>query len=198
MDWRDRMLIGFCGRAGAGKDLAGSFLTQPSKVNPCVVSFTRLNFSDALKRAACAITGWDLGALESQAFKADYDPVFGERRAFLQKLGTEVGRSMDADLWIKAWVAAYTRRPGHVAVTDVRFANEAETLKRIGGLLVCVRRSVAEAAPITHESEQHFAHLGHHVQLHNESTPDALFEQIETLFTMRRRPLRDGWFWELP
>jgi hypothetical protein len=49
-------------------------------------------------------------------------------RQFLQHLGTEAGRKMDPDLWVKAAVTGWKKQSGVVLVTDPRFHNEVDVL----------------------------------------------------------------------
>lgn len=57
----------------------------------------------------------------------------------MQTLGTEWGRDLDPDLWLRAWEKEASRLiwNGYIPVNDsVRFANEAEAIKRLGGMVV--------------------------------------------------------------
>jgi hypothetical protein len=166
-------LVGFCGRAGSGKDAAASFLVG-------IQGFTKIAFADALKEAACAITGWRRDALELPGYKEGTDKVFGfTPRHFLQQLGTEVGRNIDTDLWVKAWGMRQRACKTPVVVTDVRFPNEAAAIHQAGGILVLIHRREAEAKPVLHASEALFDKLGHDVRLSNNGSLEELGSLLE-------------------
>lgn len=75
-------------------------------------------------------------------------------RKFLQRLGTEVGRNL---LYENVWVDVASRRitealqRGHVFITGIRFPNELEMIRNLGGLSVYVDRKLESSEP--HSSE---------------------------------------------
>lgn len=93
----------------------------------------------------------------------DHADVYGDRketpndilggqtpRLAMQTLGTEWGRgTIHPDIWVNMWAAAYRRNAvegGYtplqpVVVDDVRFDNEVEMLRGLGGIIVEVCRS---------------------------------------------------------
>lgn len=76
------------------------------------------------------------------------DASFVKDRKLLQWLGTEWGRGLDQDLWIKLWAAgveqAREQHPGCVVVCDdIRFDNEAEVFKRMGGTIIKIESARA-------------------------------------------------------
>lgn len=168
-------LVALCGRAGSGKDSTAKLLTQRH-------GYRRVAFADALRRAVAAITGWHVDALESPTFKDTYDARFNcTPRQFMQRLGTEVGRNIDPEIWLKAWAATVQPIPDTVGVvvTDVRFHNEARLIHQRGGLLVCVKRLVTDAAPVLHESEANAHFLGHDAEIQNDGTLDDLLDKLQ-------------------
>lgn len=132
------VLIGFAGPAGSGKDTAADYL--------CDAYFMlRLAFADPIYRAVAAML--DTGVDDVKAHKDMVLPDLGvSPRALLQVLGTEGGRSLDPDLWVRFAErdakAMKDRALGraHLVVTDVRFENEADWIRGSGGLLVHISR----------------------------------------------------------
>lgn len=62
-------------------------------------------------------------------------------RQFLQILGTEAGRDkIHTNIWVNALMSGYQPDMNWI-ITDVRFPNEAESVKANGGLLVRVERN---------------------------------------------------------
>ena len=74
-------------------------------------------------------------------------------REFLQYFGTEVGRNIDKDLWIKALMYSYGRdKESHWIIPDVRFPNEADAIRNAGGVLWKIEREGSGAG--NHISEK--------------------------------------------
>lgn len=146
-------LVGFCGRAGAGKSAAAQILVER-------YGYRRVCFAGPLKAmlAALGLSAAEIyGPLKEQpcALLAGRTP-----RHAMQTLGTEWGRDLiDRDLWLRAWareVDAILDAGRGVVVDDARFPNEAKALRDRGGLLVRIvaPEDVAFSAD-QHESEQH-------------------------------------------
>lgn len=134
------MIIGLTGKARVGKDTAGKFIES--------YGYTRLAFADPIKAGLQAmIPGWDSYAKEEPIVElAGLSP-----RVLMQTLGTEWGRSLDSEFWIRV---ASMRLPAdrNVVITDVRFNNEALWVKRQGGRIIKIERDVEAVA--SHASEQ--------------------------------------------
>lgn len=148
---RARTLIGLTGYATVGKDVVADAL-----VAEC--GFVKLGWADRLLQVAAAINpeislGLDtvsqrllrfLGKPRKVRFKklleqagyieAKKNPEF---RGFLQWLGTEVGREMiHPDIWVLATmrdVHHHLSNGRNVVITNCRFNNEAETIRKAGG-----------------------------------------------------------------
>lgn len=124
-----QIIIGFAGRAGAGKTTAAKHLVQHH-------GFVRVRFAGPLKAMMRA-----LGCTEEEVDGAGKElpcDLLGGRtpRQAMQWLGTEWGRDMIApDLWTRAWEYAAAGKP-RVVVDDVRFPNEVEALRRLGGVVI--------------------------------------------------------------
>lgn len=118
-------------------------------------------FADKLKECASIILGVPRFMFESGEFKESFTSLplsnkEGEpmtNREFLQYFGTEVGRSIDKDLWIKALMYSYGRdKESHWIVPDVRFPNEADAIRNAGGVLWKIERDGSGAG--NHISEK--------------------------------------------
>ena len=73
-------------------------------------------------------------------------------RHMLQTLGTEYGRQcLRPDVWLICW-RKKAERFGSVVADDVRFTNEADLIRRMGGELWLVRRTGIQRT-ISHASE---------------------------------------------
>lgn len=120
------MIIGLAGPAGVGKDTAADMLQR-------FYGFKRVAFAHTLKNML-AIAGMPEPEREH---KEDLVPglPFTWRKA-AQTLGTEWGRSLDPDLWVKLTMRKIASRPGDYAISDVRFENEATTIRAAGGYII--------------------------------------------------------------
>jgi hypothetical protein len=132
------LLIGLSGKAGSGKSTVGDYLTGAH-------GYEQFAFAEALKE----VVGLAFGFEEEQLYgrrKEAVDPRWGvSPRWCMQWLGTEVLRARWPQIWIyhlRREILDFLSVNGQhpVVVTDVRFQDEAEALKRIGGVLVRLRR----------------------------------------------------------
>lgn len=140
--------VGLCGRAGAGKD---HLLQEMRKMDR---RFTKISFADQLRQELDEI----LRPEDPDLFwKKPYKP---EIRWLLQVWGTDLRRAEDPDYWVKqAEIEAKQMEYTFPVFTDVRFPNEANMVRRNGGIIVRVMAppEVREARlgqlPPEHESE---------------------------------------------
>ncbi len=88
------MIIGFAGCAGSGKDTAANVLVNDR-------AFVKMALADPIKRALKMWFGWSDEILWGPSHNRRYmDPLTGLTvRYILQRVGTDVGREIDADLW---------------------------------------------------------------------------------------------------
>lgn len=64
----------------------------------------------------------------------------GKHAKLLQWWGTEYRRAQDSEYWTRQWKAAINPNANIVLTTDMRFLNEAEAVKSVGGFTVNVTR----------------------------------------------------------
>lgn len=137
-------IIGILGFKGSGKDTAAQALIREE-------GFTKFAFADALKDTLAAMFCWDRKALEgvtpeSRQWRESVDTWWAERldiphftpRFAMTHVGTEVLRKHFHD---DMWLANIERRielsnADRVIITDCRFPNEAEMIRRMGGRFV--------------------------------------------------------------
>lgn len=153
-------LIALTGPAGAGKDTAAWRLVTHW-------GFARFAFADPVREAALTVmraADVDHAYLTERHLKEQPMPHLGfSARRLLQVLGTECGRSLDHDIWVRIMrlrLGLHTAHPVHdrIVITDVRYPNEARAVREWGAHLVGVSRSTTGGvAP--HSSETHYADL---------------------------------------
>lgn len=65
---------------------------------------------------------------------------YGKHAKLLQWWGTEYRRAQNSNYWVDQWKAAINPKANIVLTTDMRFINEAEAVKSVGGFTVQVNR----------------------------------------------------------
>lgn len=122
------MIIGFTGPAGSGKDTAADHLVAHH-------GFTKVSWAGPLK-AALAAMGFP--EPNDRALKEVTIPGFPfSWRQAAQALGTEWGRTLDPDIWVKLVGRLVSDNPeASWVVSDVRFENEAAMIRSLGGVVI--------------------------------------------------------------
>jgi hypothetical protein len=76
-------------------------------------------------------------------------------RHLLQTLGTEWGRdTIHKNIWVMAMAKHLKDYRKPVVIDDIRFANEVQMIRDLGGKIVYIQRDSAEAVTDQHSSEQ--------------------------------------------
>jgi hypothetical protein len=136
-----RIVIGLAGHAQVGKDTIGQILVRD-------YGFTRISFADNVREAVYRLNpqlSYDRDVWETQEIVDEYGWEWvkvnvPEARRLLQRMGTEVGREMFGE---SCWTDMALRQAegvDRVVFTDVRFANEAQVIRELGGEVWLVTR----------------------------------------------------------
>tara|TARA_B110000211_G_C13931241_1_gene487275 strand:- start:214 stop:876 length:663 start_codon:yes stop_codon:yes gene_type:complete len=143
------MIIGITGFIGSGKDTVANMFVERGCVHD--------SFAAPLKDLCSSIFGWERSMLEgdttqSRDFRETPDmfwtkklgvPNFTPRLA-LQLLGTEVLRNhFDQDIWLNSLeyrIRKQVENTPCTVVSDARFRNELDLIKRMDGVLIWVQR----------------------------------------------------------
>lgn len=168
------MIFGISGPAGSGKDTLAIWLTEH-------YSFKKLAFADGLK-AGLAAMGFPEPA--NRADKENFIPGFDFTwREAAQTLGTEWGRSLDKDIWVKAATQKASGLGKLVIFTDVRYENEASGVRAIGGKILHLKgRKVDLGENALHSSEEPlYFNKDTDFVLDNSGTQEDLFKQMQTI-----------------
>jgi hypothetical protein len=147
------MIIGLTGLAGAGKSTAARWLSIHH-------GFVRRPMAYRLK-SMIGVLGVDTDILDGDAARKEmpHSDLNGlTPRHAMQTLGTEWGRKcMGENFWVDLWMRD-AKRVKNVVCDDVRFQNEVDAIRSLGGLIVKVERPCAGCKINPgHASEQ--AHL---------------------------------------
>ncbi|MFJ3588589.1 hypothetical protein ACIQUY_04775 [Streptomyces sp. NPDC090231] len=146
--------VGIMGRARSGKDTAGQWLVDNR-------GYRRVSFADPLKEAALKLDPYT-DAENSNERLSELVRIVGwehakdqypEVRRILQELGASI-RAIDPEFWLRTALTKVrdANEAGVPAViTDVRYPNEAASLRAAGFHLLYIERP--DVPQLQHESE---------------------------------------------
>ena len=96
-----------------------------------------------------------------------------------QLLGTEVGRGIDVNIWVKNAEMFVKQHPGWtVVITDVRFDNEAYWIRNRGGIVINIVRDKDDIEENTHSSESGLRPENIDLIIKNNGTKEEMYEQF--------------------
>lgn len=200
------VLIGFAGKARVGKDTATQYLVENYRFNRIGLADAVKQGSYNLNPWIC-VTEEEYDAyiyphrvedLWNHAFEYSGGLLYfiklqklvehlgietakkiKEVREFYQKYGTEGGRNIHGD---QCWLDIAKRKfTGKDAISDVRFANEAEFVRESGGIVINLIRDNAEAVN-AHASENGLCSEYYDILLENNGTKEELFAKIDKIY----------------
>lgn len=175
------LVIGFVGPKGCGKStLCKAIQRIEAKATVC-------SFATPLRRMLFYGLGIPIEVMNDKALKEVELPAYGKSaRQLMQTLGTEWGRNMvHPDVWVSAWLETVkdAERGGArvILVDDVRFENEVQAIKDVGGVIIrVVRNEMVYADGDNHASEAGIAKLNEDMHYLNE-VPLSQFEFVESV-----------------
>lgn len=177
------MIIGVNGVAQSGKDTIGTYLIEN-------YGYERRAFADKIKEAALLldpIVQTAEVASEIDLRLSMWVDLFGweqakahpEVRRTLQRFGSEVGRTIFGEtVWIDLLFKNGT--PDNLVITDCRFPNEAEAIKKHGGMVWVVQRPGYTPA-LGHISDTALTDWEFDATLLNDGTVQGLYAQVDRL-----------------
>jgi len=139
------MIIGICGLIGSGKGTVADVLVDQG--------FTKVSFADKLKDGVSTIFGWDRAMLEgdtdeSRQWREQRDDFWSAEtemevtpRLVLQLFGTDCLRNGFHDgVWVSLLKKHMLDNPGNYVIPDVRFRNEQNMIRKLGGEIWRIQR----------------------------------------------------------
>lgn len=170
------LIVGFTGPAKSGKDTSAKAISSIIK-SLCNVNITMLSFASPIREIG-KLFGYTEEQMSNQELKETYLDNYITNvtpRKFMQLVGTDMFRNcLDKNIWVRLLESKIVEKiyPGQVEylnngsrwkpnkiyfITDVRFPNEAEAIKKHNGIVIRVNReqgiSSAKDAWRKHESE---------------------------------------------
>ena len=175
------MMIGIAGKKQAGKTMLAT------RLEAC--GFECRSFAAPLKQLSRLLLhqlGLSLADILAAVDHKEVDiPLLGHSyRELLQTLGTDWGRTLNADIWVLC--AAHhlaTYNPDRVVFDDVRFENEAAFIRARDGLIIHVNRALKRRD--NHASEAGIVVRDGDAVVFNNGTPKALFDQVLAILDSR-------------
>lgn len=197
------MIIGVSGLIGSGKDTVADYLVKHH-------DFVRDSWAASLKDAVSKVFDWDRELLEgltdeARAWREQIDPWWAKRlgmphltpRWILQYWGTDVCRAgFHDDIWVASVENRISKTNKNVVISDCRFVNELQSIKRIGGITVRMKRGLdpdwvdlkqkdfenfKKKYPNIHASEYSIVDVEHDVVIYNNGTIHSLHGKINDL-----------------
>lgn len=178
------MIIGLSGYARSGKDTVANFLVENH-------GFTRLSFAEPMREAllrlnptitVAGVQGVVLSSVVKSLGWERLKELSPDVRGLLQRLGTEVGREMFGEnFWVDYLINKALDIKGSVVISDVRYLNEADSIKLMNGQIWRVNRPNVEAAN-SHPSEIEMDSFNNFdVVITNDTSLDELFLELTGL-----------------
>src|SRR6056300_364672 len=139
------MIIGICGLIGSGKGTVADILVEQG--------YKKISFADKLKDGVATIFGWDRAMLEGDTDEGRESREQADEfwtaetgrtitpRIVLQEFGTECMRDgFYNGVWVSLLKKYLIDHPGDYIVPDVRFRNEQNMIRKLGGKIWQVKR----------------------------------------------------------
>lgn len=212
------MLIGLAGKKQVGKNLVGKillgideyhhvFVNSETSMEECVThhicnevthnlsGMRTVSFAAKLKQIAAIIFNVDHSWFEDERFKNSTIP---ERfincrvrtyREALQYIGTDLFRDQFCkNIWITSTLSNYNPESSRWIVTDVRFPDEIEAIKKLGGKVVYINRPTKAENKIADLTAQHASETAlssyteYDYSIRNDGSLDDLYGKVERFY----------------
>lgn len=178
------MLIGITGRKRSGKDTVAAYLRDK-------YGFVRYQMASPLKKAVCALFGWDADIVEDGPAKEKIDPLYGiSPRQAMQFMGFELGKELGERftefetttgrlLYVKRMLQFADSHPEiDIVVPDIRMPYEAEAIRSREGRLLRVVRDL-QTNPDAHATEMFVDSMEVEAELLNTGSIDELYDAVD-------------------
>ena len=168
------MIIGLSGYARSGKDTVAELLVLN-------YGFKRVAFADGIRQALLALNPilYDGTRLNEtvQMYGWEVAKAKDEVRRLLQVMGTEVGRKLiHEDVWVWRLFNSIDDNE-RIVIPDVRFPNEGDAIKKLGGSLWRINRR-NHSAVNDHASEHAMDNYMFNHVIYNDGTLDDLSDEV--------------------
>ena len=151
------MIIGITGKIGSGKSTTAEYLVRNHR-------YTEYSMASPLKEIGSIFGFSDEQLYGTQEQKLQIHPHWKiSARTFLQKIGTEIFRDampkiipemkIEKTIWAELFKIKYEKEPKSYVISDVRFLDEVDTIKELGGTIIRVVRdnNVSSETKVEHK-----------------------------------------------
>ena len=175
-------VVGLAGKARSGKNTVGERLAARSGW-PCVA------LADPLRKMLASGGFVPEGHNFEEGKEAPLSLHGRSPRYLLQTLGTEWGRNLvGKDIWVlllgRRIDSLAEQGAAGVIITDIRFPEEAEYVRRIGGRVVHLHRPGPSLLGTSHPSESGIDQAYGDIALSNDGTLFALDHKVKRLLSL--------------
>lgn len=171
---------------GVGKSTAANYLSETH-------SLKQASFAKNLKDAVSCIFGLDREMLEGlvdRERRESPDDYWSQKlgtptspRYLLQFIGTDLFRAWNSDIWV--W--SLEKNLGeNTAITDVRWKNEAEMIKRKGGIILRIDGKEPRDPSTVHYSEKEILEIEPDYIIKNDGTIEEFYEKIDAFIRSQK------------
>jgi len=175
-----KMILVLCGNIGCGKSTACEYLVQS-------LGFQEMSFAEPLKKLAVSLGFNEKDVYGTQEEKAQINPYWGiSGRQFMQRFGTDITRKNShllgegiSNVWIKAVECKIAKAKNNLVISDGRFEDEIEAVRKYGGIVIKLTRKTPYEC--THESEQNFDKIKADYEYNNVGSKEDLYEFLKGL-----------------
>lgn len=176
------MIIGIAGKKGSGKDTLGKYICDK-------YGFKRYAFGDPVKEVCKILFGFNDEQLYGDD-KEKMDMKLGIRpREAFQKIGTDFGREIIHKLFPRLliekeelWISIFLRNAckNNLVITDVRFQNEADAIKKAGGIIIFLDSDFS--IKDNHKSEK--INVKYDYLIRNDEKKEDLYKKFDSLINL--------------
>lgn len=190
------MLLGINGEIGCGKSTVVEYISRKYK-------FVEYMFAQPLKEVAMCLGFTYDQVYGTQEQKLEVNEFWGiTGRNFLQVFGSEVCRDYvpkvlpqmrfnGLTMWVRLFEKYLAEHPNiNVAVSDVRFQDESQTIKKYNGIVARIVRPNRVASPAavqTHKSETQANVIKPNVIINNDRDLETLYKKLDLMVDFIQR-----------
>jgi hypothetical protein len=180
------MIIGITGRKRSGKDTVAAYLRDE-------YSFVRYQMASPLKKAVCALFGWDADIVEDGPEKEAIDPTYGiSPRQVMQFMGFELGKELgdrfpefesttSRQLYVKRMQQFIEAHPTfHIVIPDIRMPYEVDAIRALGGYMIRVARDLTPNSDM-HATESFVDTMFVDAEIQNTGSIEELYESVDII-----------------
>lgn len=212
------MLIGLAGKKQTGKNLVGKMLLclddyqrihsgsgmdrklwvtscSQSNLTESLTGMKTVSFAAKLKQIVATIFNVDPSWFENEEFKNSPIPEafincrVKTYREALQYIGTDLFRNQFCkNVWITSTLSNYNPESDKWIITDVRFPDEVDAIKRLGGIVVYINRPIKVGNKMVDSTTQHASetaldlYRGYDFCICNDGSIEDLYDQVEKFY----------------